>query len=118
MFDRKELEERRVFHNVTVIVREGSLTHWHWAEALIPRDLNGSQMKAAAVWEPVMSFLSLSIAPLPEMQDLLARDGVLLVRVLNSLGRPGPASAGDCFPRPLEGNRGHSVLQQQPDFTF
>lgn len=104
-----------MFHDVTVIVHEGSLTRWHWAEALTPRDLNGSQAKAAAVCESVMSFLSLSMAPLPEIQDLLARDGVVLV--LNSLGRPGSASAGDCFSRLLEGNRGHSVLQQQPAFT-
>lgn len=66
--------------------------------------------------EPAMISLSLSMARLPEMQDCLAQWGVILVMVLHSLGRPGPAFLGDCIPSPLKGNRGHLVLQQQPTF--
>lgn len=41
-----ESEEGRVFHDLTIIVHEGSLTRWHWKEPLIPRDLNGTGTKA------------------------------------------------------------------------
>lgn len=47
MSNRGELGEGRVFQDLAVIVHEGSLTHWHWEETLVPRDLNGHQTKAA-----------------------------------------------------------------------